>query len=139
MLPDAPGGSGWLLVRLRAASSNERIGLLQGFLRDEIAGRLGDEIGLRDRLMERGIDSIKAVDTKVAVERALGVRLRTSLLFDQPTIESLAAHLLDVVALSQRDVPAPSATRDCDSNAERLTSLLAAELASLDYSPRGSK
>ena len=42
-----------------------------------------------------GLDSISAVTLSVQLEEELGVELDTAVLWDRPTLESLAEHLLE--------------------------------------------
>jgi acyl carrier protein len=58
-----------------------------------------------------GLDSITAVSLSVSLEDELGVELETALLWDYPTLESLAAHLAGEIARQgAAGLPALSAT-----------------------------
>jgi acyl carrier protein len=82
------------LVKLQLLADEEA---LTGFLRAEISKRLyvePSQLGPRDNLVELGLDSLKAVELKIALESELGFGLSTSLVFDYPTVESLVGFLL---------------------------------------------
>ena len=55
-----------------------------------------DALGRYDRLMDVGFDSLMAVQLRNQLTEALGLDrpLPASLMFDHPTIEALAEHLL---------------------------------------------
>ena len=81
---------------LERAPEAERLPMLQDELRSQIAAVLGmalpDDIELRARLFDLGLDSLMAVELKSRLERTLCFTLRPTLIFDYPTIEALAAH-----------------------------------------------
>ncbi|MBI3957991.1 MAG: SDR family NAD(P)-dependent oxidoreductase, partial [Chloroflexi bacterium] len=82
---------------LQAASPAERPRLLEEYLRQEIAQVLrlpvAVQIGLEDHLFQLGFDSLMAVELKNRLQNALGVPLRSTLLFDHPTLAGLIGHL----------------------------------------------
>ena len=84
------------LEELEQAPLAERLTMLQEELRSQIAAVLGipspEEIELRARLFDLGLDSLMAVELKSRLERTLCFTLRPTLVFDYPTIEALAAH-----------------------------------------------
>lgn len=85
---------------------------LTDFLRETLSVALGlDAIDITptDRLMDLGIDSLKAVEMKMRLESELRVRFSSSLLFDYPTLESLVGFLLKHTGLSIEQGPSPSA------------------------------
>jgi hypothetical protein len=96
--------------------------------------------------MDLGVNSMKAVELKMTFERELGLSLSSSILFDCPTIESLAAFLveqMDAAGQAQtRRGPGPDpmvtvaaaaqrATVSADRAARSVAELLAEELADL--------
>jgi acyl carrier protein len=54
-----------------------------------------DELDSSRPISSYGLDSISAVTLSVQLEEELGVELDTALLWDRPTIESLAEHLTE--------------------------------------------
>ena len=84
----------------------------------QVLGRAsGETIKLRQRLFDLGLDSLMAVELRNRLQRSVGQTLRSTVVFDYPTIEALTDHLADGV-LSEiisgngsSDVPAES-TRD---------------------------
>ncbi|HYR85176.1 MAG TPA: beta-ketoacyl synthase N-terminal-like domain-containing protein [Terriglobia bacterium] len=97
---------------LQSLRQQHRAQALNDFLCQLIGDALAvepTEVGVRDRLMDLGMDSIKAVDLKIAVESELELSLSTSLVFDYPTIESLSSFLLEQTGLSQAAQAKPPA------------------------------
>jgi len=88
-----------LRARLTAANPAARPRVLIEYLlqqlRDEL-GIEGDELHPRSRFESLGIDSKRALELKERLDEELGCVLRTTLLFDYPTPESLAAYLVGV-------------------------------------------
>ena len=127
----AEGARAPLLVdRLRQLPMADRPRVLRGVLRDRISEALAihpSDVGDRDRLMDLGLNSMTAVELKLSFERELNASFSSSLLFDCPTVESLAAFLLEQTDLNEQP-PSPSVADDVT----RIAELLAAELADLD-------
>jgi myxalamid-type polyketide synthase MxaB len=84
------------LEELERAPESDRLQLLQDELRAQIAAVLRiaspEDIELRARLFDLGLDSLMAVELKTRIERTLCFSLRPTLVFDYPTIEALAGH-----------------------------------------------
>ncbi|HET7500125.1 MAG TPA: alpha/beta fold hydrolase [Kofleriaceae bacterium] len=107
-----------LRSRLARASWDQATALLREFLQAQLAELMGWTEGSQvapDRsLLGLGIDSLRAVDLKLAIEAALDCALRSSLVFDHPTIDGLARYLAgDVLGL------APAADHGGDAPARR--------------------
>jgi len=62
-----------------------------------------DEVGERQSFAELGADSIQAVDFKVKLEKLLDCKLRSTLLFDYPSVNVLADYLVDEVLVWPTD------------------------------------
>ena len=58
---------------------------------------VGVRVGADAPLMAAGIDSLGAVELRDALQEALGVQLPGALLFDYPTISTMAAHLASLI------------------------------------------
>jgi acyl transferase domain-containing protein/acyl carrier protein len=90
-----------LLDRLAAADPEERRPILASFVCAQVAATLGitaaDGIEPRESLFDLGVDSLMAIELRNRIESRLGSRLRSTTLFDFPTVEQLAAHLHDVL------------------------------------------
>jgi len=82
---------------LAEAPAGERPERLLAYLRSQLAATLGmaspEALEPRQRLFDLGMDSLMAVEMKNRLEKGLGVSLRSTLLFDYPTLEALAKHL----------------------------------------------
>jgi hypothetical protein len=92
-----------LRQQLDEALPSDRIELLVGFVRDHVrrALRVTDEhpLGIRQRLMDLGFDSLMAVELRSKLSSGLGLSktLPATLLFDYPTIDAMAAFLLTIL------------------------------------------
>jgi acyl transferase domain-containing protein len=118
--PPAPE-SGMLRAQVAEALPAEREDVVLAVVREEVARVLRLEPGAapdrRHRLVDLGIDSLMALELRGRLERAMGTRdvLSATLVFDYPSIEAIAAHLLSIVVPKAVDaVPAaaPSLTGD---------------------------
>jgi acyl carrier protein len=137
-----PAPADQFVDRLASAPRRMRRSLLTDFLREQLAYAIGVEkadIAADDRLMDLGVDSLRAVEVKLYLEEQLGVTLSSSLLFDYPTLDALAPFLLDAVGLGEttRSEPppartAPDAILADDLPADRIAELLASELAEFE-------
>nr|QKW93938.1 myxalamid-type polyketide synthase MxaB [Vitiosangium cumulatum] len=95
--------AGRILEMLRATPPQLREELLLERLREDLGERLGlepSQIGMRDNLMELGVDSLMAIELKRTFESELCLRLSSTLLFDHPELESLVGFLLEAAGLS---------------------------------------
>jgi acyl-CoA synthetase (AMP-forming)/AMP-acid ligase II/acyl carrier protein len=93
--PVAP--SEGLLAAVLAATGRRRVALVADHLQKVAAGLLGLDVADVDAdrpFGELGIDSVTAVDMVEQLGRALGLELSGTLLFDHPTIEKLARHVV---------------------------------------------
>nr|AEH26492.1 oxidoreductase [uncultured Acidobacteria bacterium A3] len=98
---DNPAG-GRFVDRLSAAPAPLRRALLTNFLREQLGNAIGideAEIAADDKLMDLGIDSLRAVEMKMYLEDELGIVLGSSLLFDYPTLNGLVGCLLKELGL----------------------------------------
>jgi acyl carrier protein len=112
----AVNGTGGLLARLRLAPISRRPELLSGSLREHIAKKLilePSEVDARAPLMALGMSSLQAMEIKMYLEKELAASLPASLLFDYPTVASLAGQILDKLGLA--------ATRPAASDSSRLS------------------
>jgi len=103
-----------LLQRLRAQADDDARAMLTSFVRGEVAAVLGLEPG---RLMEPnqgffklGMDSLMTVDLRGRLERAVGLKLPTTIAFEYPTVESLSGYLADRLRVADAGSAGPAPT-----------------------------
>ena len=125
---------------IRRADGLVRRELLLHFLREQLAASLAlepSQVGLKDSLLELGIDSVKAVEFKFLLESKLDQQISSSLLFDYPTLESLAGFLLELICQPQKepDSPAEQTQTAAGFSQDELARLLAREIRELNLSP----
>ncbi|MDC0708899.1 acyl carrier protein [Stigmatella sp. ncwal1] len=85
--------------RLTAASPAARTNMLVESILRALCDELGvdeSELHPRSRFEHLGVDSKRALEFKELLEEELGCPLRTTLLFDYPSPESLAAYVVSV-------------------------------------------
>ena len=118
--------------RLAAATAHERRPLLIAHVRAEVSKVLGlaatQQIAPRRRLFDLGVDSLMAVELKNRLERSLGRPLRSTLLFDYPTVEALVDYLAQDLLPAESDTLSGSAEREPEPSAD-LADLSEDELA----------
>ncbi len=86
---------------LKTASPKDRLDILVQHLREQAIRILGLEpdfpLDTKKPLNEMGLDSLMAIEMKNALSAAVGQNLPATLLFNYPTIEGLAGHLVSEV------------------------------------------
>jgi acyl transferase domain-containing protein/acyl carrier protein len=91
------GVDGGLAGRLAGRPRADRLGVLVGLVRGEVAGVLGHgaagSVGVRRPFRELGFDSLAAVELRDRLSRACGVGLSTTVVFDHPSVWELAEFL----------------------------------------------
>jgi acyl transferase domain-containing protein/short-subunit dehydrogenase/acyl carrier protein len=91
--------SAGLRESLRAMSEDDRTAHLVRLVREQSARVLGhastDQLGAERTFSDLGFDSLTAVELRNGLTTHTGLRLPTTLIFDFPTPEVLAGHLLD--------------------------------------------
>ncbi|NEP48579.1 MAG: KR domain-containing protein, partial [Moorea sp. SIO3C2] len=84
-------------TELEAVPANQRRDLLVERVRTQVAKTLGlsfpDQIELGQRLIDLGLDSLMAVQLRNHLQSSVGCSLRSTLLFDYPTIEAMVDYL----------------------------------------------
>jgi NAD(P)-dependent dehydrogenase (short-subunit alcohol dehydrogenase family)/acyl carrier protein len=118
----------------RAAPASERrrlvIGHVAGLTRQVLDIEPDVEIEERVALKEAGLDSLMAVELRNVLTRSLGRSLPATLLFDHPSLDALAAYLLQQFDL----VPSPTGTAwpmAVDDDGEDLSALTDEEAEAL--------
>ncbi|MFI0424550.1 SDR family NAD(P)-dependent oxidoreductase, partial [Spongiactinospora sp. 9N601] len=98
---------------LTALPPAERLDAVLRLVRDHIAGVLGyssaNAVQADRPFKELGFDSLTAVELRNRLNSALDVRLSATLVFDHPTPQAVAEHLVAGLSGVREDVPAPEA------------------------------
>ena len=131
-------------ARIREALPMERAELMRTFVRQQAMVVLrrdaAEPIALDDRLMDFGFDSLMAVQLRGLIGRALGFErpLPATLMFDHPTIDSIARYLEGRLGaesaadpLAAAATPAAQAAPPPGGLSERLASMSDAEVEAL--------
>jgi len=115
-----------LAGRLRALPAAQRTDVIVDQVRAEVATVLGhgsaDRVDPLRSFSELGFDSLTAVELRNRLGAATELRLASTVVFDYPTVQALAEHLLDQLGLTDDDaartatvaVPATGAPLDTD-------------------------
>jgi acyl carrier protein len=112
------GQTATLVSQLRAIPASQRRQALVGQLADRARQVLGVDASVpldtRVPLKESGLDSLMAVELRNAVARSAGRSLPATLLFDYPTLDALADHLMQLLTLDAGDEHRAMATEHSD-------------------------
>jgi phthiocerol/phenolphthiocerol synthesis type-I polyketide synthase C len=117
---DTKGRDASLSDALRRAGPDERRPLLESYLRDQAAGKLGltpSGLDMQLPLNRLGVDSLIAVELRTQIERDLGIVVPVVQMLDGPSVAGLAGWLCD------RFCGADTAEPDPTSAADTLTAL----------------
>jgi acyl transferase domain-containing protein len=112
---DASGRKASLNDTVRRADPEERQRLLESYLRDQAAGKLGltpSRLDTQMPLNQLGVDSLIAVELRNQVERDLGIVLPVVQLLDGLSVARLADWLGDQLAGAGPAQPEPTPTAD---------------------------
>ncbi len=94
----APAAAAGLAGQLAGLDRETAAATVTGFVRTEVATALGHRspasVDVAKPFSELGIDSLTSVELRNRIGAGTGLRLPASLLFNHPTVELLAAHLL---------------------------------------------
>jgi acyl transferase domain-containing protein/acyl carrier protein len=110
------------LLKLKQVAPSERVKLLQTLISNEISNVLGldqsQPLDMQQGLLSMGMDSLMALELSERLQKALGRALSPTLIFNYPTIESLADHLvrdvLQLVSPKPADEEPPANTNDLE-------------------------
>ncbi|MEU9704083.1 SDR family NAD(P)-dependent oxidoreductase [Streptomyces sp. NPDC047981] len=120
-----PAAGPTLAERLAGRTEDERRNLLLDLVRTEVAGTLAyggaDSVDVKRGFKELGLDSLTAVELRNRLGRTTGLRLSATLVFDYPTPEAVADHL--VTALAPEPATAPADAPD-ENEVRRLIAAL---------------
>jgi myxalamid-type polyketide synthase MxaB len=99
--PHLKSGKPELLERLEYSDPSEREEILMTHIREQVARTIGltssEGIQVRQALFDLGLDSLMAVELRNRLQKSLGQTLRSTLLFDYPTVGALTRYLLQEV------------------------------------------
>ena len=112
---DANGRGASLNDALRRAGLQERRRLLQSYLRDQVAGKLGltpSRLDIQLPLNQLGVDSLIAVELRSQIERDLGIVVPVVQLLDGPSVSGLADWLGDRLSSAGPPEPDPIVAAD---------------------------
>ncbi|WP_430727390.1 type I polyketide synthase [Streptomyces beigongshangae] len=112
----AGGAAGGLRQSLAGLAEPEQLQVLLDFLRTHVAAVLGhgssDAIEPTSSFRELGFDSLSSVELRNTLNKASGMRLPSTLLFDYPTPEVLAGYMrTELVGSGQSEASAQVARR----------------------------
>jgi phthiocerol/phenolphthiocerol synthesis type-I polyketide synthase B len=100
---------------LRRAGPDERRPLLESYLRDQAAGKLGltpSHLDMQLPLNRLGIDSLIAVELRTQIERDLGIVVPVVQMLDGPSVAGLAGWLCDRLSGADTAEPDPTSAAD---------------------------
>jgi NAD(P)-dependent dehydrogenase (short-subunit alcohol dehydrogenase family)/acyl carrier protein len=100
---NAPGPGSGLYDALQGATPEERQRLLESYLRDLAAGKLGltpSSLDIRAPLSSLGVDSLITLELRIQVERDLGIVVPVARLLDGSSVASVAGWLGDQLLAS---------------------------------------
>ncbi len=110
--PDTAAGAGTLAGRIAALGGRaEQQAALLTLVREQAAEVLGhsgpDAVDPTTAYRDLGFDSVTAVELRNRLNKATGLRLASTVVFDHPTARDLAAHLRDELVGGLGADPAP--------------------------------
>jgi myxalamid-type polyketide synthase MxaB len=125
-----------VLEQLRSTPPGDRMEMLIGHLRSEVAAVLGwksaEQIGPRQKLFDLGMDSLTSVELRHRLESNLGCSLPLTVAFDYPNVEALADYIADRIELVQEEPAAVEPPPEqLDERTRRLAEMSDEEVESL--------
>ena len=121
-------GKDWLAA-LNGAASSERIAMLVEYLTEKVADALGadsaDSVDVETPINDLGFDSLMAMDLVADFNAQLGVKLPSSKLFQNPSINQLAEISLELLVAGEKLTPSDDAATNSDSTGAKSGNWLA--------------
>jgi SAM-dependent methyltransferase len=108
---------------LLAKPQNQRRDYLADYIKEQVVNvlRMGPSqpVGLRDRLMDMGLDSLMAVELRNKLREGLGLeeKLPATIVFDYPTIEAMSDYIAPKVLGTDDSEPAEMDSIETESEA----------------------
>lgn len=131
----APPPSAALASRVAGAPPDARAALVHAHVRRTVTAILGrdEPVDPATPLRDLGLDSLSAIELRNALAVAIGRPLPAVLAFDYPTVDALAAHLLQLLGAAPPEKDGQvAAASDAAARADPMgEDALAAEIASL--------
>ena len=108
--------------------------LIMQMIIEQVSSTLGlrddQQIDTTQGLFDTGLDSLMAIELRSRLQKAVGVPLPATLVFDYPTIDKLTIYLMDVMGISI-DIDVDSSSTDLEALSDSdLEALLMQEIAS---------
>ena len=95
--------------QLNSQPAEQQRNFLNEWLREQVCAVLelpkSTAIESRQRLFDFGLDSLMAVELKNRLDKATSKKLRSTLIFDYPTLETLSQHLADQLLNEPKNPP----------------------------------
>jgi acyl transferase domain-containing protein/acyl carrier protein len=129
--PARPASGGSLVAKLEAVSADEHEGVVLELVRSNVAAVLGhssgDAVDPERSFTDLGFDSLAAVEMRNRLGAETGLTLAATAIFDYPSPEKLARHLLALAAPDEA-----SAEKRREEAIRETLARLEAELAGID-------
>nr|ALJ49910.1 TlmH [Salinispora pacifica DSM 45543 = CNS-863] len=96
---EQPGAAAVAVLTSRDASADQRLVAAVGLVKECVAGLLGlkaERVDAQRSFYEMGVDSLTSMELRVRLGKILGIRLGATAVFDHPTPEALAQHVVDL-------------------------------------------
>jgi NAD(P)-dependent dehydrogenase (short-subunit alcohol dehydrogenase family)/acyl carrier protein len=108
---DGPRSRSEFLSELRRAAPGERLGMLEGYMRERLAQVLRidpSRVGRHEPFRGLGLDSLMSLELRNRIEAALELKLSVTLLWAHSTLAALAAYLLEQLGLAPKHEVEPA-------------------------------
>jgi acyl carrier protein len=130
---------GQMRAALEAAPPDQRLPMLEGHLREQIAQVMQlepSQLGAATPLGSLGLDSLMGLEIRNRLEASLGLTIPPTLIWTYPTLGALSAHLAQTLGLPLEAQPAPtqgehSIPDELRKTAEQIADLSEAEMEAL--------
>jgi len=121
-----PDSESWLM-RIEQTVPANRLRLLEGLLRAEVAAVLGwesaDRVSVKQNLFDLGMDSITSVELQSRLAAHLGRSLPLTLTFDYPNVRALARYVAESLHVSAEAPAEPDGGEEVPADAQRLAAM----------------
>jgi acyl carrier protein len=137
--PGAVRPLGQMRAALEAAPPGQRLPMLEGHLREQIAQVMQlepSQLAAATPLGSLGLDSLMGLEIRNRLEASLGLTIPPTLIWTYPTLGALSAHLAQTLGLPLEAQPAPthgehSIPDELRKTAEQIADLSEAEMEAL--------